>query len=74
MERKIGEIFKYKGITYKTVSRKKNCEECIFVNDDCFKNDLYSARGSCSESLRSDKLNVQFKEINNGDKQQYINY
>ena len=23
MERKIGEIFKYKGITYKTVPRKK---------------------------------------------------
>ena len=68
MERKIGEIFKYKGITYKTVSRNKNCEGCIFVNDDCFKNDLYFVRGSCSELLRSDKLNVQFKEINNGDK------
>ena len=68
MERKIGEIFIYKGITYKTVSRKKNCEECIFVNDDCFKNDLYSTRGSCSKPLRSDKLNIQFKEINNGDK------
>lgn len=68
MERKIGEIFKYKGITYKTVPRKKNCEECIFVNNDCFKNDLYFARGNCSEYLRSDKLNVQFKEINNEDK------
>lgn len=40
MERKVGEIFTYKGITYKTVPRKQNCEECIFVNDDCFKDDL----------------------------------
>lgn len=65
MERKVSEVFTYKGITYKTVPRKQNCEECIFVNDDCFKDDLYSTRGSCSKSLRSDKLNVQFKEIIN---------
>lgn len=60
MERKIGEIFTYKGKTYQVV-KAATCIGCAFRERICglFKSYI----GKCTPSTRSDKTSVIFKEI-----------
>ena len=63
MERKIGEIFTYKGKTYQVV-KSNTCEGCVFMkNGPCFL--ISKLLGLCSYTNRTDKTGVIFKEINN---------
>lgn len=62
MERKIGEIFTYNGKMYQVV-KSDICENCAFRENDC--SILRSRIGLCISSVRFDKTNVVFKEINN---------
>lgn len=62
MERKIGEIFTYNGKMYQVV-KSDICENCAFRENDC--SILRSRIGLCVSSIRTDKTNVMFKEINN---------
>ena len=62
MERKIGEIFTYKGKTYKILKAIDGCKGCAFYSKSCadITNNEY-----CSSSNRADVISVIFKEINN---------
>ena len=62
MERKVGEIFIYNGKTYQVV-RSIVCAHCAFRERVCIS--LKSYTGPCGSSIRSDKISVIFKEINN---------
>ena len=63
MERKIGEIFTYKGKTYQVV-KSDTCRDCAFFSTRC--NSLQtSVTGTCTPGGRKDNINVAFKEINN---------
>lgn len=62
MERKIGEIFTYNSKMYQVV-KSDICENCAFRENDC--SILRSRIGLCVSSIRTDKTNVIFKEINN---------
>lgn len=62
MERKIGEIFTYNGKMYQ-VAKSDICENCAFRENDC--SILRLRIGLCISSIRTDKTNVIFKEINN---------
>ena len=62
MERKIGEVFTYKGKTYQVVKYTK-CIDCAFGERICSL--LKSYIGQCTPSIRSDKTSVIFKLINN---------
>ena len=62
MERKIGEIFQYKGKTYQVV-KAATCIECAFRERVCSLFKLYI--GQCTPSTRSDKTSVIFKLISN---------
>lgn len=62
MERKLGEIFTYNGKTYQVV-KSDICANCAFRENDC--SILRSRIGLCVSSIRFDKTNVVFKEINN---------
>ena len=63
MERKIGEIFTYKGKTYQVV-KGNTCEGCAFMkNGHCFS--ISKLLGLCFYTNRTDKAGVIFKEINN---------
>ena len=62
MERKLGEIFQYKGKTYQVV-KAATCIECAFGKRVCSL--LKSYIGQCTPSTRTDKTSVIFKEINN---------
>ena len=62
MERKIGEIFTYNGKMYQVV-KSDICAHCAFIENDC--SILRSRIGLCVSSIRTDKTNVIFKEINN---------
>lgn len=62
MERKIGEIFTYNGKMYQVV-KSDICENCAFRENDC--SIIRSRIGLCVSSIRTDKTNVIFKEINN---------
>ena len=62
MERKIGEIFTYNGKIYQVV-KSDICANCAFRENDC--SILRSRIGLCVSSIRTDKTNVIFKEINN---------
>jgi len=60
MERKIGEIFKYKNISIKCVKSEKfdNCDKCYFKRDiGCGR---HSVAGFCGELFRSDHTEVHF--------------
>lgn len=63
MERKIGEIFTYKGKTYQVVEVEadEECKGCAFEFSSCC---TYSL-GDCSPTHRTDGASVIFKEINN---------
>lgn len=60
MERKIGEIFEYKGKIYK-VAEFDDCRNCAFRYINC--SSLRSITGNCMDFLRNDGVNVKFKEI-----------
>ena len=61
MERKIGEIFTYKGKTYKVV-KASECRDCAFkVRCEA----LESITGTCIPRERTDNTSVSFKLINN---------
>ena len=62
MERKIGEIFTYKGKTYQTVEATL-CKNCAFSGKLC--GSLLLITGNCISDKRTDKTNVAFKEIKN---------
>lgn len=62
MERKIGEIFTYNGKIYQVV-KSDTCTNCAFRENDC--SIIRSRIGLCVSSIRTDKTNVIFKEINN---------
>ena len=63
MERKIGEIFTYKGKTYQVV-KGFSCNGCAFIkNGDCYLVD--KLLGPCASKERTDKTSVIFKLINN---------
>ena len=62
MERKIGEIFTYNGKIYQVV-KSDTCTNCAFRENDC--SIIRSRIGLCVSSIRFDKTNVVFKEINN---------
>ena len=66
MERKIGEQFKYNGVTLDVCVAKayKNapCGDCYFLHyDRCFK--VMDITGKCSEKFREDKRSVYFKKV-----------
>lgn len=62
MERKIGEIFTYNSKIYQVV-KSDTCTNCAFRENDC--SIIRSRIGLCVSSIRTDKTNVIFKEINN---------
>ena len=63
MERKVGEIFTYKGKTYQVVEVEadEECKGCAFEFSSC----CMSLLGDCSPTYRTDGASVIFKEINN---------
>ena len=63
MERKVGEIFTYKGKTYEVVQSRETCIDCAFRGIPCKVSNLI--KGSCSSYYRSDNISVIFKEIKN---------
>lgn len=66
MERKIGEIFTYKGKTYQVVESIR-CDGCAFNRSvKCSTSStIRELLGSCDSIKRKDNINVIFKEINN---------
>ena len=63
MERKIGEIFTYKGKTYQVVE-SITCKNCAFFNTRCnFFQTLVA--GTYTPGSRKDNISVLFKLINN---------
>lgn len=61
MERKVGEVFTYKGKTYKVI-KTNACKDCAF-KVRC--EDLESITGTCIPRERTDNTSVSFKLINN---------
>lgn len=63
MERKVGEIFTYKGKTYQVVEVEtdEECKGCAFEFSSC----CMSFLGDCSPTHRTDGVSVIFKLINN---------
>ena len=59
MERKIGEIFKYKEKKLKVIEITKGCDGCFFVGK-CF---LSDNAGQCKAVNRTDKKDVIFVEV-----------
>ena len=62
MERKVGEIFTYKGKTYKVLKATNGCKDCNFFNQS---GPCINEIENCFASYRKDKTSVIFKEINN---------
>ena len=60
MERKIGEIFTYKGKTYKVV-KDSMCSNCSFTYPTC--DYLKNILGNCCIAARADETSVIFKEM-----------
>ena len=62
MERKIGEIFTYKGKTYQVI-KANACRDCAFKVRLC--EAIESITGTCIPGERTDNTSVSFKLINN---------
>ena len=62
MERKIGDIFTYKGKTYKILKATYGCRGCAFYKQTCIGINKIE---KCFTIYRKDKTSVIFKEINN---------
>lgn len=58
MERKLGEVFEYKGHKLK-VQEGEFCDECYFY-EKCY--DATDIAGDCNHQFRKDKTSVIFKE------------
>lgn len=67
MERRIGEQFKYEGVTLEVAESPngKPCGDCYFLLNEnkCFESG--SKTGKCSETYREDERSVYFKEVKN---------
>lgn len=61
MERKVGEIFTYRGKTYQVIISAE-CSNCAFFSCDCCSN-FREVRGVCTSEDRTDETSVIFKEI-----------
>lgn len=61
MERKLGEVFTYKGKTYQVV-KFTTCKDCAFSNVPCNSFQTLVA-GNCTPEDRKDNINVAFREI-----------
>ena len=67
MERKIGELFDYKGKMFEVVKSPEDienwyCTDCYFrpfISCNC----VTAIAGHCSSGLRKDRTNVIFKEV-----------
>ena len=59
MERKIGEIFNYEGVTLEVVEYGE-CEECYFSHQNCIRS--LNIRGNCN-SRRTDGKLVIFERV-----------
>ena len=62
MERKVGEVFTYKGKTYQVVKATYGCKGCAFYKQTCVGINKIE---KCFTIYRKDKASVIFKEINN---------
>ena len=62
MERKIGEVFTYKGKTYQVIETNA-CKDCAFKVRLC--EAIESITGTCIPGERTDNTSVSFKLINN---------
>ena len=62
MERKVGEIFTYKGKTYKVAKATYGCRGCAFYKQTCVGINKIE---KCFTIYRKDKTSVIFKKINN---------
>ena len=62
MERKIGEIFEYKGKNIEVAMAEMDCNGCFFKNMQCWNLSTIKT-GQCEDVYRSDKTNVIFKEV-----------
>ena len=62
MERKIGEIFTYKGKTYQVAKATYGCRGCAFYKQTCVGINKIE---KCFTIYRKDNASVIFKEINN---------
>lgn len=62
MERKIGEIFEYKGEWYQCVkdNSDKSCANCHFFSNDACE---YNVTGHCASFRRDDGISVCFKKL-----------
>ena len=60
MERKVGEIFTYRGKTYQVLISAK-CTHCAFLSCGC--SNYREVRGVCTSEDRTDETSVIFKEI-----------
>lgn len=60
MERKIGEIFDYKGEWYQCLEHT-GCSECAFQGKSC--DNIGNLRGECISYCRSDRKDVHFKKL-----------
>lgn len=66
MERKIGEIFEFKGKIYKVIKTHYSdysCNGCAFKDKFCYHKIINTILGECCNLKRRDKNNVIFKEI-----------
>lgn len=64
MERKVGERFKYEGITLMVVDDEgKDCDRCAFWADNCIDVDILDLRGVCCKSEREDEKSISFLNI-----------
>lgn len=64
MERKIGEIFEYKGKWYQCLEEKTcTCFGCDFRNYTCDDISLQEVKGSCQSERRKDNKSVIFKKL-----------
>ncbi len=65
MERRIGEQFKYEGVTLEVAEAPKGnpCGDCYFLlkENKCFES--VDKTGKCSETYRDDKKIIYFKEV-----------
>ena len=64
MERKVGEIFQYKGKTYRTELAFNGCQGCAFDKGiRCLSKSLAELTRDCKSN--KDNISVIFKEVNN---------
>ncbi|MGL5232807.1 MAG: hypothetical protein ACRC7W_05710 [Fusobacteriaceae bacterium] len=67
MERKIGEVFEFKGVMLRVEEEKYMCKSCHFYHinsqDDESCENNYKIIGQCTDVFRDDGLNIIFVEV-----------